>query len=76
MDKRQMLIDIVTSGVVGMIIEDTDASEEEAMRQFYNSECFTKLDDVETGLYRESPAYVYDLYLTELEYGHLVQLEV
>jgi hypothetical protein len=37
---------------------------------------FDRLADTETGLYRESASYVYDLYETELEYGHLVQLEV
>jgi hypothetical protein len=46
------------------------------MKAFYNSEVFDRLCDIETGLYRESGGYVYDLYKTEHEHGHLVQLEI
>jgi hypothetical protein len=30
----------------------------------------------ETGLYRESSAYIYDLYKDELNFGHIVQAEI
>lgn len=30
------------------------------------------LEDTETGLYIESPAYVYNLLLSELKYGRLI----
>lgn len=30
----------------------------------------------ETGLYRESPAYVYDLFRDEMNFGHIVQAEI
>ncbi|MEE1208365.1 MAG: hypothetical protein UHP27_09420 [Muribaculaceae bacterium] len=39
---------------------------------FHNSETFAKLEDFETGLYIESPAYVYNLLLSELRHGRLV----
>ena len=35
-----------------------------------------KLQDVETGLYLESSAYIYDLYKDELNFGHIVQAEI
>ena len=46
------------------------------MNFFYESEVFDKLQDVETGLYRESSAYIYDLYKDELNFGHIVQAEI
>ena len=39
-------------------------------------EIYEKLVDVETGLYRESPSYVYGLLQDELNFGHIVQAEV
>ena len=49
------------------------------MRQrikFYNSEVFEKLIDEETGLYLESPDYVYDLFKDEMNFGHIIQAEI
>jgi hypothetical protein len=66
----------VTADVIYYIVQDTGVSMEAAMRQFYYSEVFDRLADTETGLYRESASYVYDLYKTERVHGHLVQLEV
>ena len=34
---------------------------DESMDKFYHSEVFDKLQNIETGLYMQSPAYVYDL---------------
>ena len=39
-------------------------------------EVFEKLQDEETGLYLESPEYVYDLFKDELNFGHIVQAEI
>jgi hypothetical protein len=75
MDKIEHLIDMVSSTVIHFIMEDGNISLEEAMRRFYTSEICKKLEDRETGLYRESPAYVYDLYQIEQKYGRLVQME-
>ena len=47
-----------------------------AMCSIYNSQIYEKLMDPETGLYRESPAYVYGLFQDELNFGHIVQAEV
>jgi hypothetical protein len=66
----------VTADVIYYIVQDTGIDIKEAMRQFYSSEVFDRLADTETGLYRESASFVYNLYKTELEYGRLVQLEV
>lgn len=61
-EKKQLMIDLVAADVVSAIIEETSVSVQEAMRAFYNSEVFDRLHDTETGLYRESGGYVYELY--------------
>ncbi len=42
----------------------------------FAEEVFNKLSDTETGLYRESPAYVATLLKDEIANGKLVQMEV
>lgn len=44
--------------------------------KFYNSEVFEKLIDKETGLYLESPEYVYDLFKDEMNFVHIIQAEI
>ena len=39
-------------------------------------ESYEKLMDAETGLYRESPSYVFGLLQDEINFGHIVQAEV
>jgi len=61
-DKKTIMIELVTADVVSAIISEADVSVQEAMKMFYNSEVFNSLCDTETGLYRESGGYVYELY--------------
>ena len=75
-DKIKFMMNFVTTDVVLSIMENTGVSVQEAMKDFYNSEVFDRLSDSETGLYRESGTYVYELYKTEKEYGRLIQTEV
>jgi hypothetical protein len=58
MDKVTALIEGVTQDVITYLVEDENISIEKAMDTTYNSKVFDKLSDRETGLYRESPAYV------------------
>jgi len=74
--KIRIMTDYVTTTVVDCIMKEMGLSEENAMKAFYNSEVFDRLCDIETGLYRESGGYVYDLYKTECENGRLIQLEI
>ena len=74
--KIRFMMDYVTSVVIDCIIKNTGFSVENAMKAFYNSQVFDLLCDIETGLYRESGGYVYDLYKIECEHGRLVQLEI
>lgn len=71
MDKNtaQYLFEGISSDVVRYHIEKNDMTLQEAIYTFHNSETFSALEDFETGLYIESPAYVYDMLLSELRYG-------
>ena len=73
--KIQFMMDYVTSVNIECIMKDQRLTVGEAMKILYNSQVFDRLCDVETGLYRESGGYVYDLYKIEREHGRLVQLE-
>ncbi|MDY5117859.1 hypothetical protein [Treponema succinifaciens] len=48
----------------------------DAKKMLYTSETFSKLNNVETGLYLESSAYVYDIYKSEKENGRIIQQEI
>ena len=75
-EKIKYMMDYVTATVVTCIMKERGIAADEAMKVFYNSEVFDRLCDIETGLYRESGGYVYDLYKIEAEHGRLVQLEI
>lgn len=62
--------------IISYIVEDTGVQFDEAMNQFYSSETFDRLQDLETGLYLESSAYIYDMYQDEVREGKLVQKEI
>ncbi|MBO6284401.1 MAG: hypothetical protein J6M63_10780 [Pseudobutyrivibrio sp.] len=76
MNEKKQLIEFAVQDVVEMISKDMQIDYEDAMNYFYESQIFDKLQDVDTGLYRESSAYVYDLYKDELNFGHIVQAEI
>ena len=76
MDKVKALIEGVTQDVIACIVEDEGVTIDRAMNTLYNSEVFAKLSDSETGIYRESSAYVAGLLKDELANGKLVQTEV
>ena len=76
MSKQEQLIEFVIQDVVEMITNDQGIEYDEAMNKFYSSEVFEKLQNHETGLDRESSAYVYDLFRDEMNFGHIVQAEI
>ena len=66
-DQQQEMIEYTTQEVVGYLIEDNAITIEQAMEQFYLSDTFEKLSDVETGLYLEGSTYVYELLKWEIQ---------
>ncbi len=71
--KRELLIEFIMQDVVAYILEDKKTDIEEAMYIFYNSSIFRKLHDIETGLYLESSAYIYEILKDEITTGELIQ---
>lgn len=60
-NQQQEMIEYTTQEVVRYIIENSGVTMEEAMEQFYLSWTFEKLNDIETGLYLEGSAYIYEM---------------
>ena len=60
-DKVNQLIEYNTQDLVKMLVEANGCSVSEAMSTLYNSKTYAGLIDPETGLYRESPSYLFDL---------------
>ena len=76
MTTRERLMEFTTQRIIQYLMKDRDMEVDEAMNLFYNSIVFEKLHDEETGLYLESPLYVYDLLKNEIRNGRLVQEEI
>jgi hypothetical protein len=61
-NKFEYLKTSLIAGVVQIIAETGHLSLKEAFSEFYNSPIAEKLENKKTGLYLESPAYMYELY--------------
>lgn len=76
MRKEQQMIEYMVQDLVEILSETQGIECDIAMHIIYTSEVYDKLLDAETGLYRESPSYVYGLLQDELNFGHIVQAEI
>jgi DNA-binding PadR family transcriptional regulator len=72
---RKELIEGITQELIKFLCEDEDYSIDQAMEIVYNSKIFEKISDVETGLYKESPSFIYELLKDELNDGFIIQKE-
>ena len=54
-----------------MLIGKYNITLAEALDMLYNSETYEKLQDPRTGLYFQSPVYVFDFLVRELEQGKI-----
>ena len=68
----QYLVEGITKDIIAYLMEDNGCDLSTALREFYNSETFTKLSDETTGLYIESSAFVYEILKNELTMGRLL----
>lgn len=64
-NQQQEMIEYTTQEVVRYLIEDNALLLEEALNRFYLSKTFEKLNDIETGLYLEGSAYIYEMFKRE-----------
>ncbi|WMJ81446.1 hypothetical protein RBU49_04105 [Clostridium sp. MB40-C1] len=69
------LIEGITQDLIKYLCEEENYKLEDAMETVYNSIVFEKLTDAETGLYRESASYVYELLKDEIASGKIIQKE-
>lgn len=60
----QYLKETLSKDLIALLMEKKALSMEEAFRCYYNSDIFKKISNPETGLYFQSPGYVYS-YLEE-----------
>lgn len=65
------LVEYITTRVVEWLMNDERIDLENALLLFHNSETFDKLCEPNTGMYIESPAYVYEILKLELKRGTL-----
>ena len=66
-EQKQLLKDELSVELAGYLIDDYKYSPEEAIDVLYTSETFDRLQDDATGLYSQSPGYVYSFLQNELK---------
>lgn len=76
MSKEKQMIEYMVQDLVEIITEEQNVEYDKAMASLYRSKIFDKIVDLETGLYRESPAYVYGLFADEMNFGRIIQAEL
>ena len=62
---QKNLFDIATGNLCAWVAEKEGLAIKEALRIVYTSKLYEKMQDPETGLYREGPAYLYDMLAEE-----------
>ncbi len=62
---QRQLMEYAIQDVLLLIMQERRLTWDAAMKIFYESWVFEKLNDVETGLYLRSPGYIYELLLEE-----------
>jgi len=64
--KETFMVETLTSQLIARLMEERSLTMREAMDVVYNSQTFAALNNLNTGLYFQSPAYVYDVLEEEL----------
>ncbi len=70
-EQRQLMKDDIAVELVGYLMEDYGMTEEEALDTLYTSETFERLQEDKTGLYYQSPGYVFTFLENEMKYGEV-----
>ena len=71
MNKEQQMMECIIQDLIEILSETQGIEYDIAMKTIYDSEVYEKLTDPETGLYMESPSYVYGLLQDGLKDGYL-----
>ena len=66
-EQIQLLKDELSTELAGYLVDDYQISPQEAIEALYTSETFERLQDDATGLYYQSPGYVYSFLQNEIQ---------
>lgn len=72
MSQESFMIEELVKDLVLKLMEEHKMSMNEALDTVYNSDTYTKVLDLETGLFSQSTAYVYSILQRELREGKIV----
>lgn len=65
------MLEGMTRDLTVLLMERRKMPMNDALDTLYNSETYEKLSDPRSGLYFQSPGYVYDFLDKEIEYGKM-----
>lgn len=71
MSKEQFMIEELVKDLVLKLMEERKITMPEALGLVYNSDTYEKILDLETGLFSQSTAYVYEILSRELTEGRI-----
>lgn len=71
MSDADYLIETMSKDLVLLLMEDFNMDMKTALRTLYTSDTYAKLQNVKTGLYIQSPRYVYDFLKNEIKTGKM-----
>ncbi|MCL1819811.1 MAG: hypothetical protein FWG36_04035 [Oscillospiraceae bacterium] len=71
--QQEFLIQRLSADLAGILVEEQNKTIEQALNIIYNSTTLAKICDFNTGLYRESAGYNYDILQDELKHGKFGQ---
>ena len=63
--EQVILLDGATSDLVECIVRHENVTMSDAFDLVYSSKLYRKMEDPQTGLYREGPVYLYDMLCEE-----------
>ena len=69
----QLLKDELTMELASFLVDDYHYTPQEAIDVLYTSETFERLQDNATGLYYQSPGYVYSFLQNELKTARVIE---
>ncbi len=71
-EQIQLMKDELSTELVGYLVDDFHYTPAQAIDVFYTSETFDRLQESATGLYYQSPGYVYTFLRNELFSGQVM----
>lgn len=69
-DKIEIMKEDVSADLVSLLTKNWQYTIDQALEVLYNSDTFSRLEDSRTGLYYQSPGYVYSFLEKELATGN------